>query len=239
MSEKSGINALKNLLLAEERSKFEQLRDMIQQVDRRMDDHMESMKLPEAEINALMDQMMEVMPEKLGPTITKTLKVQIRESRDDVIQALFPIIGQMIKKYVQQEIQVLSEKIDKQFDAMLSVDLIWIKLKAWATGVSYADLILQNSHKALIQEIFVIDNESGILMASYTRNNLFDQDMAAGMLTAIKSFVEDAFEAESQNLETINYDNYKIYIQNFNKFYIAVVLAGVLSEAFKISWTIR
>lgn len=229
----AGLNRLKQLLFDEESKKYKQLQQKIKDVEFKIDESIKNQKLPDAEINAIMDQMMEVMPEKLGPTITETLKVQIRESRDDVIQALFPIIGQMIKKYVQQEMQVLTERLDKQFEQALSLDKILLQIKAFFTGVKYSELMLKETNEPKVEEIFIIEEESGILLASYSKNKKVDQDMVAGMLTAIKAFVGDAFEVENQNLETISYDLYKIYIQNFNKFYVSVVLSGVMDAAFK------
>jgi hemerythrin len=54
--------------------------------------------------------------------------------------------------------------------------------------------------------------------------------MISGMLTAIKSFVEDAFQQNQQNLETIEYELYNIHIQNFHTYYIATIISGVLTE---------
>ena len=50
--------------------------------------------------------------------------------------------------------------------------------------------------------------------------------MVSGMITAIKSFVEDAFSGKAENLEAISYELYTIHIQNFHKKYIAVVVSG-------------
>lgn len=233
MSQPAGINTLKELLFEEEHKQYQELHERVKDVQQKMEASLAAQKLPEEEVDELVDRMMEVMPERLGPTITRTLQTQIKESRDDVVQALFPIIGQMIKKYVQQEIAVLTEKIDKQFESALSLDQLLLRLKAFFTGTKYSELVLKSTNAPQIQEIFLIDSESGILIASYSRNKMVDQDMVAGMLTAIKSFVEDAFESESQHLETINYELYQIYIQNFNKFYISVVMSGVMDAAFK------
>ncbi len=57
--------------------------------------------------------------------------------------------------------------------------------------------------------------------------------MIAGMLTAIKSFVKDAFVFGKQELETIEYENYELIIKNLESFYIVVVASGVVDEAFK------
>jgi flagellar motor component MotA len=60
-----------------------------------------------------------------------------------------------------------------------------------------------------------------------------DKDMISGMLTAIKSFVEDAFSGGAQNLEAIEYELYTIHIQNFFSYYIAVVVSGNYSRTFE------
>jgi len=57
--------------------------------------------------------------------------------------------------------------------------------------------------------------------------------MLAGMLTAIKSFVEDAFMSEEQNLETINYELYTLHIQNFYNYYITAVISGPYNATIK------
>ena len=53
------------------------------------------------------------------------------------------------------------------------------------------------------------------------------------MITAIKSFVEDAFIKEDQNLQYIEYDLYHIHLQNFSSYYIAVVVSGAYNIIYK------
>ncbi len=233
MSSSKGITALKELLFEEEKERYLELSEQIKETSKEIDTKLANREIPESEFNQIMDKMVQVMPEKLGPTITSTLKTQIKESRDDVVQALFPIVGQMIKKYIQQEIQLLTEKMDRQFEQAFSFDMLKLRLQSVFTGVSMSELMLRNTHQPQVREIFLIEEGSGILMASYSRTKSFDQDMMAGMLSAIKTFVEDAMDVEKQNLEMISYDLYKIYVQNFDKFYIAVVLSGAIDEAFK------
>ncbi len=233
MNSSGGITALKEILFEEENERYRELSDRIKETSQEIDHKLANREIPDSEFNEILDKIVQVMPDKLGPTITSTLKVQIKESRDDVVQALFPIVGQMIKKYIQQEIQLLTEKIDRQFERAFSFDMLKLRLQAMFTGASFSELVLKNTQQPQIKEIFLVEEESGILMASYSRSKAFDQDMMAGMLTAIKSFVEDAMDVEKQNLEMISYDLHKIYVQNFNKFYIAVVIAGVIDEEFK------
>lgn len=233
MQSSTGLTALKSILFEEENKKFIALSEKLKDLNIRIDESLLNRDIPEEELQEILSYLMEVMPDKLGPAITQTLKSQIRESRDEVVQVLYPIIGQMIKKFIQKEIQVLTEKIDHQLENAFSFDQLVLRLKALFTGVKYSELVLKNAQKPEILEIFIIEEGSGLMLGNYSRSSTLDKDMIAGMLTAIKSFVHDAFETQDQSLETIEYDLYKIYIQHFNKFYIAVVLSGVMDAEFK------
>ncbi|KAG1647945.1 Ras-related protein Rab-14 [Nymphon striatum] len=54
------------------------------------------------------------IPQTLGPVITETLKEEIRLHKDEVVDALYPILGKMVKKYVAQEMKLLSAKMNNQ-----------------------------------------------------------------------------------------------------------------------------
>ncbi|MFK7952782.1 MAG: hypothetical protein AB8B73_08020 [Ekhidna sp.] len=233
METNSGLTALKELLFEEENKKYREFNNKLREVNERIDESLKARDLPDAEVNEIIEKMMEVMPDKLGPTITATLKVQIKESKDDVVQALFPIIGQMIKKYVAQEMAVLTEGLDRQLEQALSFEGIKMRMKALFTGVKYSELILQKATEPQIQQIFIVEQDSGILKASYTRSKALDQDMISGMLTAIKSFVEDAFEERERSLQNISYDDFNIYVHDFSKFYIAVAMTGNTNASYK------
>lgn len=72
----------------------------------------------------------------------------------------------------------------------------------------------------------LIERDSGLLKASFSKTNTIDEEMISGMLTAIKAFVEDAFNQKNQELELIDYELYNIHIQSFVNYYVAVVISG-------------
>ncbi|MEQ8238959.1 MAG: hypothetical protein RIA69_07085 [Cyclobacteriaceae bacterium] len=233
MATEQSINMLKELLFEEERKKYSELSKTIESLQKKIDNDISARKRPDAEVQELVEQISEIMPEKMGPAITATLKTQIRESRDEMVQALFPIIGQMVKKYIQTEMLALTERIDKQLESTFSIDHIINQIRSWFIPSKASELLIKGALEATIEEIFIIEEESGILMASFSQGSTVDQDMVAGMLTAIKAFVEDAFNKKDQKLASVSYDQFNIYIQSFQKFYIAVVLSGVMDANYK------
>lgn len=185
-------------------------------------------------VDPLIDQkikeFVKTMPDELGPTITQTLKEQIRKQRDEVVEVLYPIMGKMIKKYVAQEIKLLSEKMDRQFDFLK----LWkFRVRSWFGGGAENEQMLRELAGAQIQQVFLIEKDSGLLKAGYSKSKTIDQEMISGMLTAIKAFMEDAFEQKGQELESIEYELYEIHLQNFVSYYMAVVVSGNFSLASK------
>lgn len=251
MNDKDKLKALRDLLFDEERKQRESLSEKIVELNDEiakeredltekiveLDKEVHDPNLFKSQVEPIVDDkindFVDEMPQRLGPTITETLKIQIQESKDEVVEALYPIVGRMIKKYIQREIQLLSERVDQRLEKAFSLEGWWLRIKGWFAGVKEKDLIISDLAEPHIEEIFLVQKGSGILIGSYSRNKTLDLDMISGMLTAIKSFVEDAFTRGEQNLELIEYDLYKIHIQNFYSFYVAVVISGVLTTSFR------
>ncbi len=233
MEQKDKLKLLKEILLTEDRvfaqsitKKIESLNSVIHK----------KQNLSE-KVNPIVDDKLEAfvkeIPKTLGPTITKTLKEEIKNSQDAVVEALYPILGKMIKKYIQNEMKMLSERINSQVQSSFSVKTWQRKFKAIFSGVKEEDIILSDLVKPKIEQIFIIKKDSGILSGSYSKKETIDKNMISGMLTAIKSFVEDAFSGGNQDLESIEYELYNIHIQNFHSYYIAVVISGAYNQNYK------
>jgi hypothetical protein len=233
MTDSEKLIKLKELLLNEDR-------DFAQNILEKLDAIEDTINTPEklsskvdSIINKKLETYTEEIPEKLGPTITKALSSEIKNSQDKVVEILFPIIGKMIKKYIQQEMKVLSDNINYQIQNTLSYKGIKRKVLSKFTGVSEQDIIIAELNEPNVEQIFVIEKGSGLIISSISKQESIDEDMIAGMLTAIKSFVEDAFKRDQQSLELIQYELFEIHIQNFTAYYFAVVISGGFNTAFK------
>lgn len=234
MTDSEKLIKLKELLLHEDRDFALQILQKLEDVEKTL----EKEELLSEKVNPIIDKKIdtfaEEIPQKLGPTITEALKVQIRDAQDQVVEALFPIIGKMIKKYIQQEMRILTENINNQVQNTFSVKKWKRKITSFFTGVSEESIILTEMSKPHVEQVFIIEKGSGLLIANVSKNEEnIDKDMIAGMLTAIKSFVEDAFTKEEQSLELIQYELYNIYIQNMSTYYIACVISGSFNSEFK------
>ncbi len=143
-------------------------------------------------------------------------------------------MGKLIRKSITHQFQILKESIDNRVRSPFSGKGVFGKIfKSNKGKVKESEIILSQADPTIIEEVYVIQRNSGLLMGSASTQETLDQDVVAGMFTAIKAFVEDAFQREQEELEMIEYGNYKIYIQNFHSFYIAVAMSGSMSASEK------
>ena len=233
MTDAEKLLVLKDLLLAEDRSLakeiFQKL-DVLEKtvyVETNLSDKISP--IVERKIKAFADE----LDKTFGPSVSLALSEEVQNSQEKIVDILFPIIGKMIKKFVAQEMKTLSDSINAQMKQTFSVKTYTRKFKSIFSGVSENDMILAEISKPDLQQVFIIEKGSGIIIGSYSKTATVDADMVAGMLTAIKSFVEDAFNGGGQSLENIEYELYTIQIQNFSSYYIAAVLSGSINNFFK------
>ena len=224
---------LRKLLLEEEQRDHQQLSRQVVELREDINTRHRLQKKVDPIIDDKLSYVREHFPELFGPALTQAIKRQIRESRDEVIDALYPIMGKLVRKYIIVELSALSEKIDQQLEQAFSWEMWVRRLKSWVTGRSLGEEIVVQAMEPTIQEVFVIKQHSSVLLGSYSRQNIMDRDMIAGMMTAIRGFAKEAFAKEHQDLQTIEYETYKILLKKFQTFYVAVTVSGAMNEAFK------
>ncbi|MEZ4660875.1 MAG: hypothetical protein R2911_25270 [Caldilineaceae bacterium] len=173
----------------------------------------------------------------ITPVMGDLIRNKIRENRDEMIEALYPIIGQLVMRSVSEAVRDLARKMDAQLHTTYSVSYQSRRLWARLNGVSESDLILRDSLPFHIAEVFLIHRESGLLLwhGSLDQNSeLTDADLISSMLTAIRDFTADAFgNNQEERLDEIQYGDHQILIETAQHVYIAVVAAGVEPAGFR------
>lgn len=218
------FDQLKSILLSNEREEIQKVQETIYTKEKLSK---EVSPIVEEHIDFLKNN----FPNEFRSVVDKMITSKIKDSQDEIVNAIYPEVGKMIKKYVGHQIQMLKENIENTVKNTFDTKSFWGKIKTRMGWKKASEEIIQNLAAPVVEEIFIIQKHSGLLMGSATRNDLVDQDVVAGMLTAIKAFVEDAFNRKNnEDLEIIEYGSYRVFLQNFPSCYFAVALSGTLSS---------
>ncbi len=192
----------------------------------------------EAELNDLEQRLnnKEAFVAVITPVLGDAIRRKIRDARAEMIEALYPIIGQMVVRAVAEATRELARSIDAQLRAAANVRTWGRYLRAEMKGVSSAEMILRESLPFQVAELFLIHRESGLLLWHLSRDaeTSSDSDLISGMLTAIRDFAQESFgRGKEGQLDEIQYGEWRILIEAGQYAYLAVVIDGVEPAGFR------
>lgn len=210
------MDKLKDILLKEDREQLLQLQSTLEKPE-------ELSKYVNPIIEEHLEFLKENFPNEYKQVVIQLIDKRLQQSQDEILTLLAPKVGKMVRKYIEHQFQALREQIERQIRQNF-----FSRWLARLRGVSQADYIINqvNPNPLKVEEAYVIQRDSGLLIGSATHSNAIDKDVIAGMLTAIKAFVEDAFKKENSDLEMIKYDSYTLMMQDFVGYYIALAISG-------------
>ncbi len=217
------MTQLKEILLREDRSALEELQRTLNEK-----------QLLAEKINPIVEDHLTFLrhnfPKEYAKIVNRMVEQKLKSSQTEILDVIYPVMGKMINKYIAFQFQELKDSIDARINALFSKLGVfwWIRNKIF--GLDNAELLLSSLDEPVIEEIFVIQRDSGLLYGSAALYPSINRDVVAGMLTAIKSFLEDAYERDNEDLELIQYGTYKILIENMPSHYFALAISGTLSN---------
>ena len=215
---------LRDLLLGPERAQLSELRERIGNRSRRASDISEV--LPEAIL--LRARRDPYLRQALQPILEDVVAISVRQDPSIIAKALFPAIGNAIRRAVGAALQEMIESLNQIIETSFSFRSVGWRIEAARTGKSYGEVALLRSLLYRVEQVFLIQNDTGLLLQHVTCDSAVarDPDMVAGMLTAIQNFVQDSFGAADNTLETVRLGDFSVWIQHGPQALLAAVVRG-------------
>ena len=181
---------LQDLILGEEKDRLHKLDHRISDLESRTADIAEV--LPAA-MNRLANDPSH-RPEFERPVVN-TIRSAIKRDTYSFAEALFPVLGPAIRRAVADALKSMVQRINVALENSFTVKGLRWRVEAARTGVPFAQIVLRHTMRYAIQEAFLIQRGSGLVLASVQRDETLalDEDAVASMLTAIQSFIQDSF----------------------------------------------
>jgi len=207
----SDLETLQKLLVGIDREQAEDVFARVQQLDRRSDDIHEALVDAISKLNN--DEQTKVM-EHLSSVAASSLKTSIRNDPDNVTEIVYPIMLPAIRQAVADSMRSALERIDSMFTSKLSPQSIKWRIEAKRSGVSYAEVLLRNTMHYGVEQAFLIDRKSGLLMqhVSTLGSSKKDEDAVSAMFLAIERFVKDSFSEDDDALQRVTIGERLVYL---------------------------
>ncbi len=252
MDSNAQINQLKYLLFKEEQEATQHLKEEIrvlrQQINLlevelqkyeqqvlKMEEEARDPSRLQAKVNPIINEKIKELQanfyDLFGGEVKTTVNLEIRNSQDEFIEAVYPIIGKLVRRYVSYQFELFMEAMEEQRKNAFSFKSWNYRFKRWFGKGDEADII-EELLAPSIEEVYLIQKDSGLLLGCFSANNITDMDMVAGMFSAIKSSAEYVFSKQTEELRTIEYQNFKVIIHDYYKYYSATVIDGTSTPSF-------
>lgn len=231
----SELARLKDLLLRPESSQLEQLQRRVGALDERLGtkDRLEQATaevLVEAFRDAEIRQHNE-LARAVAPVVVAAIQSEIRNSRDMMVEALYPITGRLVAAAVADAFRSLVININERVDKMMSLRLWRLRLKSWMTGKPLSELLLAETARPKLHRVLFLERGSGTLLASWSEDPASDEraDLISGMIAAITEFSSSVFENRSGELRTIDMGASRILLHVSGRAIVAGDFSGPLN----------
>ncbi|WP_139267580.1 MULTISPECIES: OmpA family protein [unclassified Beijerinckia] len=169
----------------------------------------------------------------IAPVVVAAIQTEIRNSRDMMVEALYPITGRLVSAAVANAFRELVASTNQRVDALLSIRQWRWRLKSWTSGRSISEIALAETARPVLQRLLLLERKSGVLLGSWARDpeQMQNADLVSGLIAAITEFASSVFEAQNGELRTLDLGMNKIIMRASPQFIIAGEVTGVMSAA--------
>jgi len=222
--DRDDITALRALIIGPEQRSLEAIRARLDDKEGRAEDLAEV--LPRVLLQHAQDPHFTTA---LTPPIEKAITTSVQRNPKPLADALFPVMGPAIRKAVAAGLAGMVESLNRTLEHAVSRRSLQWRIEAMRTGKSFGEIILLKTLLYRVEQVFLIDRKSGLLLAHVWSESadVQDADMVSGMLTAIKDFVQDSFRvAKTDSLEALKVGELSVWIEPGPHAIVAAVIRG-------------
>ncbi|MFP3921516.1 MAG: OmpA family protein [Dichotomicrobium sp.] len=231
------FDQLKELLLKDEHYTLQRLEALVQQHQQRVGDSA-ALRSSVAEIvcDALRDAEKKQhweLETTVSPLVVGSIRRELRNSRDEMVEAFYPILGRLVSSYVASRFKQFVEALDERLGNRLSGRTLLLRLKSLRTGVPYKALLLREAYNFTILEVSLIQRKSGIVIDHWRApdHEMDDSEESSdtlfgGLVAAINEFATDALRSDDNALRSFETPDSRIYLRASSAHILAVRTRG-------------
>lgn len=163
------------------------------------------------------------MSDAVAPFVVNTVRTEIRNSKDELVEALYPVTGRIVKAYVASAMKDLVDQINRR----LEMNPVMLRLRSLTTGRSVAELAIADSQRLTVEELYLIRRGTGELVERWPADGSGNRDQVmSGVLTAINEFATEAFDADGNVMRQIDLGADRVYLRESVAYLLAAKCSG-------------
>lgn len=223
---KAALEELKRLLLGDEQQSIEEIRHHVFDKKQRSEDIAEVLSDSVTTASRAPEELSSSMSTVIHSSISKLVK----KNPQDFADALFPVMGPAIRKSINETLKAFTQSLNYMLEQNTSAQGLKWRLESIRTGVPFAELVLKYTLVYRVDEVFLIQPGSGLLMgyAAHPEAVTEDSDAVSAMLSAIQDFVRDSFAEDKQSgLQSVELGEHTLWVVAGPQAILACAIRGM------------
>lgn len=232
MSQLEDLKELKRIIVGDNADELGRIRDRLQDTESRTSDVAEVLA-PAINKGIAEDPRLSAAFEK---PVADGLTKAVQNDPETIANALYPVMAPAIRRAISESISSLLVTINQTIESATTVGGMRTRFESFRTGIPYAELTLRKSLVYRVEQVFLIDRSSGLLISDLANDAVetLDSDGVSAMFSAIQSFVQDSFsQNEEDRLTDLTVGDHNIWVVHGPKAMLACVIRGEAPASLK------
>ncbi len=166
----------------------------------------------------------------IAPVVVAAIRSEIKNSRDMMVEALYPITGRLVAAAVANAFRDLVAELNERLDRTLSTHYWKLRLRSLQTGRPMSELALADAQQPTLRRLLLLERGSGRLIAAWHANDEEDaqSELVSGLIAAITEFASSVYGARAGELRTLDLGGARVFLRGAPVYLIAAECAGAL-----------
>lgn len=168
----------------------------------------------------------------ISPLIVAAVKREITNSREIMVDALYPLMGRLVAAYAVSGFRDFLYETDRRLQNALSGRSARLRWKSMLLGIPYRELALRERPGLIVQELLLIDKCSGVPLdrwhAAPESTSARDNSGAlfSALLAAITGFASEALAQDRGELRALDLGSSRVYVRATPAYLVAAKCIG-------------
>jgi outer membrane protein OmpA-like peptidoglycan-associated protein len=164
----------------------------------------------------------------IAPLIVVAIRSEIKNSKEMMIEALYPITGRLVKAAVAASFRELVDTINRRIDALVSANMWRLRMRALAAGKSVAEVALAEMDTAALKRALLLERGSGRALAHWPidGHDAEKDDLASGLIAAISEFATQVYADAGGELRMMDFGASNVFLRASTRVIVAAEFTG-------------
>ncbi len=169
----------------------------------------------------------------LNEPVDECIRSIVSQKPQEFADSLFPVMGPAIRKSISETLKSFVQSTNQMIEQSMSPKSLRWRWEAKRSGIPFSEIVLKHSLLYRVEEVFLIQQGSGLLIEHVSHPDVVerDSDAVSAMLTVIRDFSRDSFSTEaSDSLQTVEFGERTLWMFDGPKAILACVNRGLVPK---------